>query len=244
MVREVCFITNWEHKMSKRQILGVAGLLSAAILPLNYNIIINHEQVEAYNIFSEEALDEAIERAETARDLAKANTSEVYPGIAEYLDTLINDAKTHDYENTDEVIAALDEASEAVPYLLGLNMTPTVQARENIETKTAELSNVNVGATAVEATPKAEVAQAVAQAEMKAEPANEENAVAAETEAEEVDSKKLQESETQPEVAELPKTGAAEEKKLGIASLLLAGAAVVVSTIAAAIAVIYAKRHQ
>jgi len=241
MVGEVCFITNWEHKMSKGHILGVVALLGAAILPLNYNIIINHEQVAAYNVFSSEALDEAISRAETARDLAKVNPSEVYPGIAEYLDALINDAKTHDYENTDDVIAALDEASEAVPYLLGLNMKPVAQTKVDPKTVEQKTVSTDVKATA-NTTPKAEAVQAVAQVEVKVEPAKEEETTTAKAEDEKSDTQK--ETETQPEVAELPKTGAVEDEKLGLASLMLAGAAVVVSTIAAAIAVVYAKKRQ
>lgn len=233
--------------MSKGQILGVVALLGAVILPFNYNIIINSEQAAAYNIFSDEALDEAISRAETVRDLAKANPSEVYPGIVEYLDALISDAKMHEYENTDEVIAALDEAVEAVPYLLGLNMKPVV--RSQVEPKTVEQSRANAEAKAtVGAVPKAEAVQAVTQVEVKVESDKEEKTTDKVEKNEKIEKVEKtvdqKETEVQSEVAELPKTGAVEDGKLGLASLLLAGAAVVVSTIAAAVAVVYAKKRQ
>ncbi len=256
--------------MSKRQILGVAGLLGAVAIPLNYNIFINCGQAAAENIFAAEkqALETSVERAsevlEQAREAEKQKTveSQTYPGLAGYVEKLIDDTKK--YPVNADMIDALDEASEAIPYLLGLNRTQTVgverketttQSKVATYSRTSDAEKVAVASepkvAPVEVSPETkpqQVAQTGVKVEVKSETVKSTETVNVPTEVapvEQSDEKSVEvqsEAEKNEEVLELPKTGATEEKKISVAGLIIAGVTVVVATITGAVAVVVSKR--
>lgn len=253
--------------MSKRQVLGAVALFGAVTIPLNYNIFINCGQVAAENIFATEkqSLEASVERAsdvlEQAREAESQKTveSQTYPGLADYIDRLIKDVSDYDkYQNTGDVIDALDEASEAIPYLLGLNRTQTVgvERKETVAVRSAErgaevASSEKVIAKENPGASKSQVAQTNVRVEVRnedvqsiAKSADEKNGVVTTAQGE------VENVETHPEVKqiddtlELPNTGATEEKKMSFAGLIIAGATVVVATIAGAVAIVLSKRKR
>lgn len=273
MVVEVCLLLLGEI-MSKRQILGVVGLLGAVTIPLNYNIFINFEQVAAENIFADEkvAYDEAVEKVRDLQEVAEKNKSEVYPGLDLYLGELADELDGHygqlDEESTKEAMAAMNEAVEAVPYLLGLNRKQPVTNKSrayNTDSSVVALNDkASVSDDEIANATKSEVAQtdvkievkkensvvansvkeeasnATAKAEVKTEKAADEQVAQAEGKAPEAQ----KEVESQSEVAELPKTGTVEEKKIGVAGLIVTGVVVVISTIAASVAVLASRKKK
>lgn len=250
--------------MSKKQILGVVVLLSVAAIPLSYNTFINCEQAVAGNIFADEKaeFEQALKRAEEAKKLAETYKSELYPGLDEYITLLIGQAGQYgDYKNTEEVTAALNEAAEAIPYLLGINRREaTVSTNDTRSSRDATGAESKIE---VQTNEPKQVAQAEVQARVEnGAPAEttttNNNGVAAKTEAEPVANNDLgsneatkqveaeggnSENEDAPEeVAELPNTGVVEESKMSYAGLIIAGVAVIISTVVASIVVVAAKR--
>lgn len=262
IIAEICLLLLGET-MSKKQILGVVALLSVAAISLSYNTFINCEQVVAGNIFADEKaeFEQALKRAEEAKKLAETYKSELYPGLDEYITSLIGQAGQYgDYKNTEEVTAALNEAAEAIPYLLGINRreatVSTNDTRSSRDATGAE-SKIEVKTNEPKQVAQTEV-QARVENEAPAETTTTNNGTAVKTETEPVANNDLgsngatkqveaeggnSENEDAPEeVAELPNTGVVEESKMSYAGLIIAGVAVIISTVVASIVVVAAKR--
>lgn len=231
--------------MSKRHFLGIAVVLGALAVPLNYNIIVNYEQVAATSATVDEqtAYQEAVARVREMQKLAEANPSVTYPGLATYLKNLADDVEEYGkYSNPSDVIAALNEAVEGVSYLLGVNRTATVAADNVSNARVAESANASSVRTVA-----AEPTQ-VAQTEIKLTVAAPETTADTKTAGDDyVADEKTDvvlaqaEVENQPEV---PKTSAPESAKASYAGLIVAGVAVVLSTIVASVAIVAAKKKQ
>lgn len=210
--------------MLKKRFLGAIILPAVLAVPSMYNIICSDGQVMAYA--DQTTVDLAISKARKAAELAGQNPSEYYPGLAEYIEQLISEIETNDYANMEVAVEALNEATESVPLLLGINAAGekrvAVQSNKS-ESKLATQQKADRQAVRVkvEVQPKSEDKQ-VAEAVEKQEKVAESQSVANEP-------------------VELPKTGA-PENKLSIAGLIAAGITVVVATALAAGVIIRAKR--
>ncbi len=206
---------------------------------------------------------EILEKAKEAKKLAQQNPSTTYPGLDKYIGKLIDGVEKNKYANADEALAALEEATEAIPLLLEVKVDNNV-AKSNAE-RTESVVKTQSQQNAKVETPKVETVQAqkIEVVETKSATTTEtktETKVEAKTvKANAKDEAKLTDTTIKVEVAdekqpenspaeakqdetvELPKTG--EEKKAGVGVLILAGIVVVLATVGMTVLIVKGKKN-
>lgn len=240
--------------MLKKRILGVVVVPMMLAIPATYNIIINSEQAAAF--VEEGVLEAAIERAKVAAELARENPSDVYPGLAEYVDGLVRDVETHDYVNMEVAVEALNDAAESIPLLLKSGKKPEQKVSSTLSRKSEAMAmNLEeselVSKDVKEEKPAVAVGNTSAKKVEAAESAPvQKTQVATMVKTEEKTAETVANTGVQLKVevedtpVELPKTGAPEENKISVAGLVAAGVTVVIATALASMVIIRAKRKK
>ncbi len=206
--------------MDKTRITGavvlVMGLAIANIAPCQAQTV--KQTTDGKNV--EKSLTVLVDEAKAARNYVAEHPSEKYPGLEKYLQKLINYAEAEEIENETELKKALDEAIIAVPLLIPQKTVAEVKPQSVTKEKAQPAAEA-----------KTQSAATKASLEVESEAKTAHNNVKDEEKVENVSS----------EVVELPKTG--EARSAGMGEFILAGAAVVIGTIGAAILILRSKKN-
>lgn len=203
-----------------------------------------------------------LQKAKEAKELAVKNPSKTYPGLDKYIDGLIQGLENNKYSNPEEALAALDEAAEAIPLLLGTKQTQAVaenhtQTQLTQPTQSTELTRMQVAVGEKEVPKETQQEKPVVEPKVEEAPRQEATHKApvvkpVQAEAKLADTtikvevaEKDDENETandgEADAVELPKTG--EGNKAGVGVLIIAGMLVVAATAGMTVLIVKGKKN-